>query len=127
MNREFKLKIQQMKENVRLRENPSIQKHVDFYEQEGPVRNVCFMLLDGYRIFLNYAYLVSGEYLPQQNRVILSFTSHMISLSGIGLEGLYYAFMHHLPKHVRCQDARYNATADDKESIVNDITVTPNQ
>lgn len=127
MSHEFRLKFQQMQENAPARENPANKTHADFYEQSGHARNVCFVLLDGYRTFLNYAYLVSGEYLPQQNRIILAFTSHLVTLTGIWLEELYYAFMHHLPKQVQCIDARYNATAGDDDAIVNEIVINKNE
>lgn len=116
-----------MQENSPAHENPAIQKHADFYEQGGHARNVCFALLDGRKMFLNYAYLVSGEYLPQQNRIVLAFTSHAVTLIGLWLDDLYYAFMYHLAKHVRCVDARYNATANDGESIVNEIIIVSNE
>ena len=35
---------------------------VTYYETEGHARKVCFVLGNGDRVLLNYAFLVSGEY-----------------------------------------------------------------
>ncbi len=42
------------------------------YATPSQVRNLCFVQPDGKRLFLNYAYLVSGEYSPETNTIVLT-------------------------------------------------------
>jgi len=93
------------------------------YSTISHARNICFVLDDGSRIFLNYGYLVSGEYLPEDKKIILSFTSHIITLSGIYLEKLFYDLMQGLPRQLVCQDARYNPVDDTQKPFVNQIQI----
>jgi hypothetical protein len=93
------------------------------YPGENHVRNVCFVLQDGRMIFLNYAYLVSGEYVPEENAITLTFTSHTVTLTGVHLEPLFYDLMGHLPRRIACTDARYNEIDDEKRTVVNNISV----
>lgn len=93
------------------------------YSVISHARNICFVLADGNRMFLNYGYLVSGEYLPEDNKIILSFTSHTVTLAGIYLEKLFYDLMQGLPRQLVCTDARYNPADEQKKPIVNDIQV----
>lgn len=88
----------------------------------NPGRNVCFVLPEGNRIFLNYGYLVAGEFMPDANMIILTFTSHTITLNGINLKALYYSLMQHMPKEIHAVDVRYNAL-EEELSIVNKITI----
>lgn len=98
----------------------------DRYSSEGYVRNVCFVLLDGNRMFLNYAYLVSGQYIAEEGRIVLSWTTHMVSLAGICLEPLYYEFMQHIPRQVICQQERYNPTQKNGKPVINVIIIRKN-
>ena len=95
------------------------------YSTGSNTRNVCFVFLNGNRVFLNYGYLVSGEYFPDANIITLTWTSHLVTLAGIYLEALFYEFMQHLPRQVLCADARYNVVAE-KKPIVNDIRINKN-
>jgi hypothetical protein len=87
------------------------------------VRNVCFAWPDGRKLFLNYSYLVSGEYIPDQAAIVLAFTTHTISLKGVMLESLFDDLLAYIPKVISCTDARYNALAGEKEIVVNEICV----
>lgn len=93
------------------------------YSSEGYVRNVCFVLLDGNRMFLNYAYLVSGQYIAEEGRIVLSWTTHIVTLTGICLEPLYDEFMQHIPRQVICVDERYNATQPQNKPVVNEMEI----
>lgn len=77
------------------------------YETEGSVRNLCFVQQDGKRIFLNYAYLVSGEYDPEASIITLTYTTHVVTLRGYSLEGLYENLMNQICKNIGCVDSRY--------------------
>lgn len=81
----------------------------NFEENYSGVKNVCFVLLDGKQIFLNYNYLVSGEFFPEENKITLYFTTHIVSLQGCHLEKLYFDLIQHLPKIIIVINDRYNA------------------
>lgn len=117
MSHEFRLKYNQLKEN-----DPTQKEQEENYPTGSAVRNVCFVQLDGSRIFLNYGYLVSGEFSPFDTKITLSFTSHIIILEGIKLEILFNDLMNHIPQCIVCQDVRYNAFENGK-SIVNTMTI----
>lgn len=93
------------------------------YPAHGNVRYLGFVWEDGRRLFLNYAYLVSGEYNPSERTILLGFTSHEARIKGIFLDGLYEALMAQITRLIVCQDARYNSTADKGEPRVNAIEV----
>lgn len=93
------------------------------YPGHGNVRNLGFVWEDGRRLFLNYAYLVSAEYNPSGRIMLLSFTTHEVTIKGIFLDSLYAALMGQITRLIVCQDARYNSTADKGEPRVNAIEV----
>ena len=97
--------------------------YIDYYEQYQATRNICFIQRDGQRIFLNYNYLVSCEYLPEQNKIIASFTTHTVTLTGLFLENLFQDLMRYLPRQVNSVDERYNTIADAQQPVVNEIKV----
>lgn len=115
MSRDFKFKFDQMREN-------HLEKKDETYSGESHVRNICFEQTDGKIIFLNYAYLVSGEYVPDENTIVLYFTSHTVTLKGVGLAALYQDFFTHTTKHITCSDERYNGI-DGGAAIVNGVEV----
>lgn len=129
MSQGFRLKYDQLQENNPGREHPNTNEGVPaglFYESEGHTRHVCFVRLDGSRVFLNYAYLVSGAYVPDANTIVLAFTTHSVTLKGIHLEPLYYQLMKQANKQIVCTDERYNDVQEDNASIVNHIEITSN-
>lgn len=93
----------------------------EIYEQEGYGRNICFVKQDGNRIFLSYGHLISAEYNPDENIILLIFTSHCITLKGICLDQLYYQMMQQLVKQVICVESRYNVITDENNSVINEI------
>lgn len=124
MSDEFKFRFDRMRENnPQGQEQPPMQEN---YNGTRQARNVCFILLDGKRIFLNYAYLVAGKFIPEDNKIILSFTTHIITLTGIQLEKLYDEFMDHKPRTIIATDKRYNVAAETNIPVVNEINVMGN-
>jgi len=89
-------------------------------------RNVCFCWPDGRMKFINYAYLISGEYVPESGTIVLRFSTELVELNGSHLLPLFNELMQHLPKLVKCSDARYNATLQESETVINDIIITNN-
>lgn len=131
MSQGFKLKYDQMRESDPTSpqakpETPS-RAFDEFYENEGHTRNICFVWRDGKRMFLNYGYLIFVEYFPDKNSIVLSFTSHIITLTGVNFEGLFYDLMQHLPKQIICTDPRYNIIDENDKALVNEIQVTKNE
>lgn len=103
------------------------EQKTDTKNQKRPAtgaRNLCFIQPDGRRLFLGYAYLVSGEYVPDDSAIILVFTSHTITLKGHNLETLFESLLTHEPERIVCEDERYKSTDDAESVIVTSISVT---
>ncbi len=101
------------------------EKEIELYPTGGQTRNLCFVQLDGKRMFLNYAYLISGEYVPEENTITLAYTTHTVMLKGHRLESLYESLMEHQVQRISCTDKRYLATKEDGESVVTEIEISP--
>ena len=127
MSQGFKLKYDAMRDNnPGNAEDPTGDLSVvnsELYNSESNTRNICFTLLGGKRIFLNYSYLISGEYSPEENTITLTFTTHTVLLKGVQLEALFNELMQHLPKHITTVDARYNSVSEKGKSLVNGIEI----
>lgn len=132
MSQNFKDKIYEMKDNDVTGDEPPQQEPpqddtaatlVDRYPSHSHARNLCLEWKDGRMMFLNYSYLVSCDYKPKDNSVTMTFTSHIVVMKGVQLEALFKDLMLHLPKVIASKDERYNALAEEKEPIVNDITI----
>lgn len=93
------------------------------YPTASNTRNLIFILKDGKYHFLNYAYLVSGEYSPDASLITLIYTTHTVTIKGETLEPLFEALVSHLPRIIRCMDERYNDTVNDGDYTVNDIEI----
>lgn len=119
MNHRFSLKFDEMQENKTLASDQDNTR----YAAAGHVRNVCFQGLDGKSVFLNYSYLVSGEFDPAQSVITLSFTTHRVIIRGIRLQGLYDALMNQIARIIACIEDRYNEVEDRQATIVNSIEV----
>lgn len=127
MSQGFRLKYDQIRENDKPRQEAeqSVSRAFDeVYPDEGHARSVCFVWPDGKRMFLQYSYLVSGEYLPDVSTITLTFTTHIIVLKGVNLEGLFYDLMNQIIRQITCVDERYNLVGDDEKFVVNKIVAT---
>jgi hypothetical protein len=116
MSHEFKYKFDQMRENYQ--EQPD-----QTYAGESNVRNVCFVQADGKMTFLNYSYLVSGEYQPEESIIVLNFTSHTIILKGTKLEMLYQEFFSQVPRFITTTEERYNEV-EKNSYLINEMQIT---
>lgn len=94
------------------------------YASQSHTRNLCMSWPDGRRIFLNYSYLVAAEYLPPENSIALSFTTHTVKIKGLRLEALFVELMDHLPRIITCTEERYKVLADENAPSVQEIIVT---
>ncbi len=95
---------------------------IDRYAGYSNTRNIAFIWPDGRRLFLNYSYLVSGEYSPDTSTILLVFTTHQVMLTGIRLIELFDDLMGQLPRMIVCVDARYNILSN-TGPVVNEIKV----
>lgn len=107
MNREFKLRFDQMREG-----NPSkAEEDTDenLLPSSAPARSVCLVWPNGRRFFLSYAYLMARELhlSREKNEILLYFSSHTVTLRGYGLESLFTELMQHLPSLIYQSEERY--------------------
>jgi len=127
MSQGFKLKYDQLRENDPTQREKPLQDggkaYEVFYSEESNARNISFVWQDGRRVFLNYSYLVSGEYSPEENRLTLTFTTQVLIFKGVNLENLFYEVMNHSVRQVICVDERYNVIGENEKFVVNDILV----
>jgi len=127
MNQNYKLKFEELWENDPTQKETDPEKSKQAFPSTSHTRNLCIVWEDGKRMFLNYAYLISGEYLPDDSMIVLTFTTHTVTLKGSRLETLFEEFTGHLIKQIGCTDERYNATLDKDEAVVNTIIVSKNE
>lgn len=98
-------------------------KDIVNYEPAGGTRNVSFVLPDGKRLFLNYSYLISGEYVPEDGEIKLTFTTHLVTIKGNNLDSFYEGLMAQVPKEISVTDKRYIKTKNDTDPIVAEMRV----
>lgn len=78
------------------------------YETPGSGRNLCFVQPDGKRQFLNYVYLITGEYDPEASEIKLTYTTHIVTLKGYNLGELFESLVAQVAKEITCQEERYS-------------------
>jgi hypothetical protein len=126
MNQKYKLKFDELWENDPTQKEAGEERSKQSFPSVSHARNLCIVWEDGKRMFLNYAYLISGELQPEDSTIALLFTTHSVQIKGSNLENLYEEFTGHLIKQITCTDERYNATVGTDETVVNEITVIKN-
>jgi hypothetical protein len=89
-----------------------------------PARSLCFIQPSGAKRFFYYSYLIEGEYLPDESKIILTFTTKSIAITGSNLEPLFTGFMQQEVKETRVIEQRYLATVADDEIVVVGVEVT---
>ena len=101
---------------------------VHLHETESHARNLCLVWPDGRRMFLNYAYLMAGEFdpEPEKNVIQLRFSSCTATLQGYSLEPLFLALLDHLPRLIQATDERYVLEEDRNQPVVVQMTIEQN-
>ncbi|MES2652987.1 MAG: hypothetical protein V4663_14690 [Bacteroidota bacterium] len=122
MSQNFKTKFDE--QSSKISHDPLDSESYSSYESPSQVRNLCFTWADGKMKFLNYSYLVSGDFLIDESKIVLTFTSSIITLVGINLDKLYPELMFHIPRNIVCIETRYNETINEAPFIVNEIQVS---
>lgn len=122
MSQGFKLRFDQMREGD---PTASTGGEPEAFATPGHARNVCLAWPDGRRFFLNYAYLVAGEFQPgeETNLIRLEFTSHTVTLRGHRLHELFAALLDHRPRVIASGEARYAALDEGGAATVVQMTV----
>ncbi len=87
------------------------------------IRNLCLIWPDNKKKFLNFSYMVSGDYNPDDGSIILLFTTNSVLIKGSNLEGLFEALINHLPKRITCTEGRYKLTVDKNDPIIDSIEI----
>jgi hypothetical protein len=105
------------------RKEPEGDKNIERFETSGGIRNVCFVDVQGNEEFFNYAYLVKGKYMPEENTIALTFSSDIVTLKGRNLAGLFNELGAQVPKKIITLDKRYEGTKGDTETYVTEIAV----
>lgn len=124
MNREFKLRFDQMKQG-----NPTLPEPPPEVpgEPDGGYRSPRSLELDwpdGRRFFLSYAYLIGGEFSGgEPNRITLYFTSYTVFVKGYGLASLMPALSSHEQPWLAVTEARYVSPEETDSPVVTDIRV----
>lgn len=106
--------------------DPKIQdgeEDIVLFDTPGHARNICFIEANGKQTFLNYAYLVSGEYNPELSEITLMFTTHTVALKGSNLEGVFEEIFSQQTKLVRRQDKRYESSGIKSEIKIFEIVI----
>lgn len=121
MSQSFKLKFDHLKQNdpTNMSDCENSNSTTE-YPNTSNARNLCLIWLSGRKQFLNYSYLVSCEFDPEDNIVTLQFTTHFIILTGDHLNGLFDSLINHSPKTIKEIEERYKAL-DSKEPYIASI------
>lgn len=124
-----KTRFQQIRENNLTQQQaaPEYDINAEQYPVPGNVRHLCFAWPDGQRLLLNYAYLAAVQFLPEESCIVLTFTTHKITIKGLRLEDLFAGLMDQLPRIISCVEERYLALADEDEPVVAGIIVLVNE
>ena len=126
MNPNFKLRFDQMKESNPA-ENSDERELVSSSPEMGTTRplNLCLTWPDGKRFFLNYSYLIAGEFTPEgeTNQIHLYFTTYHVSLKGYGLETLFMALLQQWPAQLISIEPRYVVSEEAPDGTIIEMTV----
>lgn len=119
MSQEFDLKFDEYKQN-----DPSapMDESQDKYPASNYARDLCFVLLEGKMIALNYSYLISKECSADGDVIKLSYSTCDVTVRGSNLKPLFFEMLSQIPRIVRCSHDRYNAVQDESSVVVNEIT-----
>lgn len=93
------------------------------YPTTGDGRNLCFVQPDGKRQFLNYAYLIGGEYDPEDSEIKLTYTTHVVTLKGYNLEPLFESLMAQVPQKIYSEGSRYSDLENKVDTVVLEIHI----
>ncbi len=120
MSQNFKLQFDENKEGVS--ENATHER-IDKYTHNTNTRNLAFQWPSGRVKFYNYSYLVSCDFLPDDNKIILEFASEIVELIGTRLSLLAELLLDHTPRIIAVTEKRYEMLDDTEHWVITSITV----
>ena len=126
MSQNFKLKFDELREGKPTEKGDAVENTYETFDTPGHVRNLCFVWPDGRKKFLNYAYLVSGEYSPNDGSITLIFTTDTVVIKGSGLDGIFEALVNHLPMRICCKENRFIEVAINESFSILEIKILKN-
>lgn len=97
---------------------------VEHYDSPGNTRNICFIQTDGETEFLNYAYLVSCKFIPNENMIRLVFTTCTVEIKGQNLRELFKGIFNQTVQSVSVIEERYLAMREKGEPLVYKISTS---
>lgn len=121
MSHPYNYKFDQMRNNAPDGEGGS--ESIINHASPSNDRKVCFVQLDGSKLSLNYSFLLTCEYYPEQSMISLDFTTHTVTVYGLLLEKVFEELETNMPKKIICKDARYNSINEAGKPVVNKIEV----
>lgn len=106
--------------------DPNSEELMPYYDQPGHMRNVCFVWPDGRRVFISYAYLISGELTIDDdlNKIVLTFSNQIVIIKGYELKQLFVALMKQMVLYIMEKPAFFNTN---EEQHVTNIAICTNQ
>ncbi|HRH03871.1 MAG TPA: hypothetical protein PLN13_03485 [Bacteroidia bacterium] len=122
----FKLKFDEMKENDPSKNEVGKDENLELYPNSGNSRNLLFTWPSGDSEFLNYSYLVGGKFFKEESKIVLTYTSHLVTLKGLNLKDLHDALLLNFPKRIDCVEERYVETLESNDPVVTEIVIVPN-
>lgn len=124
MNQGFNFRFGEMQENDPTKSQSENSQDNILYPSASNTRNLCLQMRNGDQIFLNYSYLISGEYSKEISTITLTFTTHMIVLHGSALDVLFHLLMDHIPRTIVEIDERYASIETEQTYAIKTITVS---
>ena len=122
MSQDYKNFYQQMKDNAAETSNESEAKATDHYPTPSNTRNIIFEWADGRKLFLNYAFLISGELSKENDRMILTFTNCTINVDGIKLQVLFEQLNSQLVRVIKETNSRYTQL-ESEQAVIKTISM----
>lgn len=96
---------------------------IERFDTTANVRNLCLVDVSGKQVFLNYSYLMSGEFLPDENSITLFFTTHTVTLKGNNLEDLFEGLTTHAVKKIVRIEQRYKEIKTDTDIYIDEMQI----
>jgi hypothetical protein len=98
-----------------------VEAQADFYSSTEKNFSLCFIETSGRKTSLNYSYLLSIEFDPEPQKIILEFSSVTVTVKGNNLEELFVNLERHSVRSITSIEKRYITTINPKEVAVTEI------
>jgi len=102
------------------------QKSVELYDTPGHARNICFVHANGEAEFLNYAYLVSCKFVPNDSLIRMVFTTCSVEIKGQNLRDLFKGIFNQTVQSVSVIEERYVEMKEKCDVAVTKIILSQN-